>query len=107
MDTPLTPPTPWAGSTRRYRLPPNWVYLRNQVKARANNQCEAKLQNGSQCPDQGTDCDHIVAGDNHELSNLQWLCKWHHKRKSAQEGQKASMRISEKHPTRGKHPGLN
>ena len=97
--------TPWSGSTRRYRLPPNWNILREQTKVRAGNQCEATLNDGRRCPDQGTDCDHIVAGDNHELSNLQWLCRWHHNKKSAREGQKSSRRITEKHP-REKHPGL-
>lgn len=104
MDTPSTP-TPWAGSNRRQRLPKNWPHLREQTKTRANGQCETALPDGRRCPDQGTDCDHIVAGDNHELSNLQWLCKWHHKQKSAREGQKAARRVSERHP-KEKHPGL-
>ena len=82
----MSRPNSWAGSNRRKRLPPNWSQLREQVRIRANDQCEAALRDGSRCPDQGTDCDHIVAGDNHALTNLQYLCRWHHSRKTAAEG---------------------
>lgn len=97
---------PWANSTRRQRLPSNWSFLREQVKKRAGDQCEAYLNNGLRCVEVGTDCDHIVAGDNHSLDNLQLLCSWHHKRKSSQEGQRAKKKpITERHP-KERHPGL-
>jgi 5-methylcytosine-specific restriction protein A len=99
------PENSWSGSDRRSRLPSNWTQLRAQTKARANGQCQALLNDGRRCPDQGTDCDHIVPGDNHELSNLQWLCKWHHGKKSSAEGNKGQRRrFTERHPTE-KHPG--
>ena len=30
---------------------------------------------GASCPSDGTEVDHIVPGDNHDLTNLQLLCK--------------------------------
>jgi len=96
---------PWEGSNRRSRLPKDWEQKRQQVKARSGGICEAKLQDGSRCPDQGTDCDHVVRGDNHEINNLQWLCRWHHRKKTAMEGNKRMFHITEKHPTE-RHPGL-
>jgi hypothetical protein len=40
-----------------------------------------------------TDVDHIVAGDDHEPSNLQALCRFHHARKSAREGASAAIKV--------------
>jgi 5-methylcytosine-specific restriction protein A len=96
----------WSGSTRNKRLPANWSSLRNQVAARAGGQCEALLNEGTRCLDQGTDCDHILAGDNHDLNNLQWLCRWHHNKKSSAEGNRARRRFTEQRPQEA-HPGLN
>ena len=95
----------WQGSNRRSRLPHNWSQLRQQTEFRAGGQCEASLLDGTRCPDQGTDCDHIVAGDDHSLSNLQWLCRWHHRKKTAAEGNRRVYRVSEKHPPET-HPGM-
>jgi hypothetical protein len=36
-----------------------------------------------------SDVDHIEHGDNHNPSNLQALCRFHHARKSAREGAQA------------------
>lgn len=99
-------PVSWANSTRRQRLPKNWHFLREQVKKRAGLQCEAYLNNGLRCVELGTDCDHIVAGDNHDLENLQWLCTWHHKKKTSLEGNNAKKKpITESRP-KERHPGL-
>lgn len=75
------------------------------VKARALDQCEAKLNTGDRCYEFGSECDHINPGNDHSLDNLQWLCSWHHKKKSSAEGNKAKKRITEQHPQE-RHPGF-
>lgn len=62
----------WAGSTRRRRLPSNWEAIRAKVKARAHGRCEA-LAHVPDCDRIGTQCDHIKAGDDHSMRNLQWI----------------------------------
>ena len=74
----------WSTSDRRARLPANWSTLRRDVKRRANGICEW-ISNGARCARPGTDCDHIRQGDNHALTNLQWLCTEHHWAKTKQE----------------------
>ena len=96
---------PWAGSTRRSRLPSNWSTLRDTVISQARGICQATMRDGSRCTDRGTDVDHIERGDNHDLSNLQLLCKWHHGKKTAYEANQARPRLTEKRPPES-HPGL-
>ena len=83
----------WSTSNRRSRLPKNWQALRHRVMKRDGHRCTAAitLPDGSRrrCPDAATDVDHVIAGDNHALDNLRAICRWHHDRKSAQEGQAA------------------
>lgn len=101
-------PGHWEGSNRGQRLPSNWPQLREQVRTRAGGRCEATLRDtGERCPATGTDCDHKERGDNHALDNLQWLCPWHHNRKSSREGNAAPrkpkpshIRPAEQHPGR-------
>jgi 5-methylcytosine-specific restriction endonuclease McrA len=95
----------WNTSTRRERLPSNWSELRGIVMQNALYRCQATMKDGSRCTDKGTDVDHIEPGDNHDLSNLQLLCKWHHNKKSSQEGNKARPRYTEKRPPEA-HPGV-
>lgn len=97
----------WAGSDRRERLPANWAELREAVMRRAGGRCEAIKSSGQRCPNGGRDCDHIQAGDDHSLSNLQWLCIWHHRAKSSAEGNDAQavVRAKLRRPGR-RHPGL-
>lgn len=97
----------WAGSTRSKRLPPNWSELRAKVFSIASFRCQATMRDGTRCTDQGTDVDHIEPGDNHDLSNLQLLCRWHHNKKSSAEGNKSPTRkrVSERRPQE-RHPGL-
>lgn len=92
----------WAGSDRRSRLPPDWPKRRMQARKRAGGRCQYVDATG-RCPVEGTDCDHIVRGDNHELSNLQWLCREHHKAKTAQEA--SAARPQRRRPPE-RHPGL-
>ena len=74
----------WNSSTRGSRLPFDWHTRRTRVRDRAGGQCE-HTDNGVRCTRPGTDCDHITAGDDHSLTNLQWLCAPHHKQKTQQE----------------------
>lgn len=74
----------WLNSSRRARLPDNWPELRTKVKARAKGKCEA-THHDPRCDLTGTDCDHIVTGDDHSLENLQLLSVECHKRKTAEE----------------------
>lgn len=94
----------WEGSTRRHRLPPDWPELRELTRARAGGRCEhVDPITGERCTQPGTDCDHIVSGDDHSDQNLQWLCRGHHAPKSGREG--AAARPSRKRPEEP-HPGL-
>lgn len=77
---PTHKPTPWAGSTRSQRLPPNWSKIRRRVIARDHGRCQ-----WPDCGAPGTEVDHITRGDNHTLANLQLLCAPHHKTKTASE----------------------
>lgn len=64
----------WETSNRRSRLPRDWEARRRIVIARDNGRCQAAI-GGVQCTAEGTEVDHITAGDNHDLTNLQLLCK--------------------------------
>lgn len=97
----------WATSDRAARLPRDWAERREWVRARAGGRCEAVLRDGSRCGALGTDCDHVTRGDDHRVENLQWLCAWHHKRKTSREAlaELAAVRAS-RQPRRRPHPGL-
>lgn len=96
----------WETSDRRDRLPPDWHKRVAKVKERDGGRCTWKLRSGKRCPRRGTDVDHRVSGDNHELSNLQLLCEDHHKRKTQWEAQ--AGRGKRKPPPRReeRHPGV-
>ena len=53
------PRTPWAGSTRRQRLPANWPQIVREIKRRAQGRCEAERHH-PHCTGAGTDVDHII-----------------------------------------------
>jgi 5-methylcytosine-specific restriction enzyme A len=95
------PARSWQGSTRRKRLPSNWTELRKQVRERANGICQ-----WSGCYSKGTECDHIVPGDDHSPENLQWLCWYHHRVKTGQETGARNMAKPRIRRTEEKHPGL-
>jgi 5-methylcytosine-specific restriction endonuclease McrA len=71
-------PKPWAGSTRRQRLPPDWDRRRRTVIDRDPicRICANALS---------AEVDHIAPGDNHDLENLQGLCKPCHRDKTQAE----------------------
>lgn len=76
----------WKNSNRRSRLPSNWAALRTKVFRLKGSQCHAERMDGTRCKDPATDIDHIVAGDDHSINNLQPLCSYHHASKSGREG---------------------
>jgi 5-methylcytosine-specific restriction protein A len=96
----------WNSSDRRFRLPDDWESRRAMVKARAHGRCEARIH-AKDCDGIGTDCDHIIPGDNHSLVNLQWLSYACHKAKTARESAERNRRYKRlrKHPNE-RHPGL-
>ena len=97
----------WETSDRRSRLPANWSALVKQVKVRDGGQCTWRLPRGKRCPRPGTDVDHRVNDDNHDLSNLRLLCKHHHDKKTAREawaGKRKKRQGRQKRVER--HPGL-
>lgn len=97
-------PGGWVRSSapRKLTLPADWPERRFKVRLRAGGRCER--QDGDvRCPAVGTDCDHIVRGNNHDLENLQWLCREHHNAKTSAEGNAARPRLyRDPEP----HPGL-
>lgn len=95
----------WQTSHRRDRLPHDWQRIRAAVRARANGRCQAK-QHANGCNGIGTDCDHIIPGDDNSLDNLQWLSSACHKAKTAREtaARNAWYRETRLHPVE-KNPG--
>lgn len=89
----------WAGSDRRDRLPADWQEIRAQVLARDGWMCQLRFV--ARCTGTATDADHIMAGDDHRLENLQAACRPCHAHKSALEGAAArprERRAAERHP---------
>jgi 5-methylcytosine-specific restriction endonuclease McrA len=80
------------------RLPPDWARRRIRVLRRDAYICQ-------RCGAPATHVDHIIAGDNHELWNLQALCEPCHNRKTSQEGNAARNRYPTKRQPES-HPGL-
>ena len=92
----------WTGE-RSKRLPSNWAALRKRVLARDGYQCRIRSH---VCSFHATEVDHIVAGDNHDLGNLQSVCSDCHKQKTSFEASSASRRKRElKLRPRDRHPG--
>lgn len=81
----------WAGSNRSDRLPPNWRALRRFVLKRDEWRCTA-IDDGVRCKQGATDVDHVDPGDDHSLGNLTSLCLFHHRAKTAAEGNAARRR---------------
>ena len=96
---------PWESSRRR-KDPPYWPKLRERVIERALGVCEAP-----DCFYPGQDVDHIVNlanGGDDSMANLQLLCPWHHKQKTAKEAAEARKKLPPIRERRAKekHPGL-
>jgi 5-methylcytosine-specific restriction endonuclease McrA len=92
--------SPWSGSTRAARLPPDWPRIRARILRRDPlcGVCALRLS---------VEVDHVVPGDDHRDSNLQGICEPCHRSKSAREGGLASAarRASERRSP-SPHPGL-
>jgi 5-methylcytosine-specific restriction endonuclease McrA len=96
---------PWATSDRRSRLPRNWQQIRATVRARAHGKCEAE-KHDPRCDGIGTDCDHIIPGDDHRIEALMWLSAPCHTAKTAAEtaARNTSQAALKLRPTEP-HPG--
>lgn len=74
----------WYTSDRAKRLPKDWPARKRTVYKRARGLCQAPTHTPG-CTGKGTEVDHIIAGDNHNLDNLQLLSHECHKEKTIQE----------------------
>lgn len=94
----------WAGSRRRYELPPNWQsQIRPAILQRDGHRCRGL--DGKHCGRPATDVDHIGDRDDHRPENLQALCADCHAVKSSREGNAARWAVREQRPGE-RHPGL-
>lgn len=96
------------GTSKRRKDPANWQAIKALVSERANGRCQDFMRDGTQCTDAGTECDHIINlanGGTDALDNLQMLCEWHHKRKTAREAADARKSLSIFRP-KEQHPGF-
>lgn len=74
-------------SGRKLRLPANWEALRLAILQRDKYTCHHVMEtSGLLCGRAANQVDHIQRGDNHDPSNLQALCPYHHGVKSGSEG---------------------
>lgn len=97
----------WSDSDRRSRLPDDWAVRRIRVLRRDGYRCQAAMETRpGLCLEPAKEVDHIVAGDNHELDNLQTLCRWHHAQKTAQEAAAARRPRPTQRRAPEPHPGL-
>ena len=93
----------WATSDRSARLPSNWSKLRLRVLRRDGWLCQI---HGDGCRLVAREVDHVVAGDDHSMANLQSVCVPCHKRKTQAES--ATARAAMPRMARGSepHPGV-
>lgn len=89
-------------SKRSLELPPGWPAIRRRVITRDHGRCTARMDSGAQCPEVGTDVDHIGDPHDHSLANLHLLCGWHHRAKTGRQGAEATARQHAKL----RHPGI-
>jgi 5-methylcytosine-specific restriction protein A len=61
--------TPWEGSTRKQRLPPNWD---TELKPAAQQRNPQRICHWCGNPD-ANDLDHLQRGDDHRIENLDWI----------------------------------
>jgi 5-methylcytosine-specific restriction enzyme A len=65
------------------------------VLQRCGFRCEW-VEDGLRCWEPATDADHIKAGDDSRLSNLQGLCRTHHLKKTSREANAKQAEIRKK-----------
>jgi len=68
----------WESSNRRKALPRDWKRRREMIIMKYGGRCAI-------CGNPGNQVDHIIPGDDHSTDNLQLLCEFHHKQKTARE----------------------
>lgn len=97
----------WENSNRKQRLPRNWNQIRRKVFDRDYGLCQVESpETGYTCGEIASEVDHIVPGDDHSLANLQAICRWHHAKKSAAEGNAARIKFPPRNRKPESHPGL-
>lgn len=92
-------------TSKRPEHPPGWKHTRALVVSKAGGLCQATPP----CPYPGTAVDHIqnlAQNGNHDLANLQLLCTWHHKEKTAKEAAVARKPRQRETRPQQKHPGI-
>jgi 5-methylcytosine-specific restriction protein A len=98
-------PGQWKGSNRRAELPADWeTAIRPRILARDGYQC-TWIEDGVRCTARATDVDHIGDKHDHSDENLRGICDWHHKKRTAAQGNAARKRVPEKRRPEP-HPGL-
>lgn len=96
----------WESSNRSQRLPANWRKIRTHVLYRDDYACQViSPDTGVRCLATANEVDHIIAGDDHSLTNLQAICTWHHKQKTAAEAAAARPKIAPRNRRPEQHPG--
>jgi 5-methylcytosine-specific restriction protein A len=75
------------------------------IKRRAKGVCEAKVH-VAECDGIGTQCDHVIAGDDHSLANLQWLSGPCHAAKTKLEALAGRAKQPRARRDAEQHPGL-
>lgn len=81
----------WEGSTRKDRLPADWLWRRAETFRTKGRICYV-VEDGHRCTNEATEVDHRLAGDDHDLANLEPICSRHHASKSSSEGWHAMNR---------------
>jgi len=85
----------WHGTARRDRLPPDWSRIRARILQRDSHRC-TWVERGQRCTTAATDVDHRVNNDDDSDSNLRALCSYHHRKKTAVEGNAAKAALKAK-----------
>ena len=88
----------WDDGRRKARLPVHWPRLRVEVLVRDGYLCRIRYEG---CLYIANEVDHVIAGDDHSMFNLQAACGPCHRAKSSRE---ANASWSAKR-AKGKHPG--
>jgi hypothetical protein len=94
----------WSTSDRRSRLPVDWAQRVSATRRRAHDQCEAVTHQPG-CNGVGAQCDHIDRGDDHTLTNLQWLSEACHAAKTQAEAREAQGMTRAARLPDERHPG--
>lgn len=91
---PTHEPAPFATSTRRTTLPPDWPTIRLPILERDGYRCTHIDANGNRCTAPATDVHHIGDRNDHSDTNLASLCAPHHATETGREGNAARVNTS-------------